>query len=109
MAFRCLVLGVGTDIGGSVRAPAALCGVYGFKPTAQRNPVLGLTGTFRGQESILGCVGPLGHCVADLIHFQKAVLDQEPWRAEPALMPLAWRDADLSPRSLTVGIMLDDG
>ena len=31
-------LGVGTDIGGSIRNPAAVNGVYGFKPTSIRIP-----------------------------------------------------------------------
>ncbi|KAM4060450.1 amidase [Hirsutella rhossiliensis] len=109
VAFRCSVLGVGTDIGGSIRGPAAFCSVYGFKPTALRNPGHGLAGIFGGQESVHGCVGPLGQCLGDLIRFQKAVLDQEPWETEPSLMPLGWRDVTLSPPSLTVGIMLDDG
>lgn len=34
VAFRGSILGVGTDIAGSVRIPALCNGVYGFKPTA---------------------------------------------------------------------------
>ena len=30
------VLGIGSDIGGSIRIPSHLCGVCGFKPTSQR-------------------------------------------------------------------------
>ena len=36
------VAALGTDTGGSVRIPAALCGITGFKPTARRVPIDGV-------------------------------------------------------------------
>lgn len=36
------ITSVGSDTGGSARIPAALCGITGFKPTAQRMPSTGL-------------------------------------------------------------------
>lgn len=55
------VAAIGTDTGGSVRIPAALTGLVGFKPTqarVSRDGVLPLS-------ILLDCVGPLAHTVAD--------------------------------------------
>ena len=55
-------LAIGTDGGGSVRIPAATCGVVGLKPSRGRVPAQG------GQESLAGLVtaGPIGRTVADV-------------------------------------------
>jgi len=42
VAARCSPLGMGTDIGGSIRGPAAFTGVYGFKPTPARSSYSGV-------------------------------------------------------------------
>ena len=34
VAANCVPFGIGTDIGGSIRGPAAACGIIGFKPTS---------------------------------------------------------------------------
>lgn len=62
-------IGIGTDTGGSIRVPAACCGVYGLKPTFGR---LGRRGVMPAHSS-LDCVGPLSADLDELIAFMTAV------------------------------------
>jgi Asp-tRNA(Asn)/Glu-tRNA(Gln) amidotransferase A subunit family amidase len=109
MGFKCAPLGIGTDIGGSIRGPAAFCGAYGFRPTALRNPYDGIILAGDGQESIRCVVGPLAaQSVEDLDLFQRAVIDQEPWDTETSLVPIPWKRVQPN-KDITVAIMWDDG
>jgi aspartyl-tRNA(Asn)/glutamyl-tRNA(Gln) amidotransferase subunit A len=56
-------IAIGSDTGGSVRIPAALCGIVGFKPSRQRVPT---TGAFPLSTS-LDSIGPLARSVADCV------------------------------------------
>lgn len=68
------LLGIGTDIGGSIRVPAAFCGVYGFKPSVARMPHGGLSGPHGGMDNIVGVVGPMARHVNDLELFCQVCL-----------------------------------
>src|ERR1700730_3584612 len=54
------VVAIGTDTGGSVRIPAAPCGIVGFKPTQKRIPRDGVTTL----STTLDSIGPLANSVA---------------------------------------------
>jgi len=77
VADRMAVVALGTDTGGSVRIPAAVCGIVGFKPTARRVPIDGVVPLSTSLDSI----GPLANCVEDC-----AIVDAV-FAAEPVSVP----------------------
>ncbi|CAF4807039.1 unnamed protein product [Rotaria sp. Silwood1] len=103
------LIGIGTDIGGSIRFPAASNGVYGLKPTTFRLPARGLMVAQAGSQSIIGVIGPLARTREDINLFMKTILDTEPWRIDPSLVPIPWRTITLDSKNLTVAVMWDDG
>ncbi|MDO5289166.1 MAG: amidase [Pseudomonadota bacterium] len=74
---------IGSDTGGSVRIPAALCGLVGFKPTQRRVPT---TGTLPLSTS-LDSIGPLGASVRCCALTDTVLAGQPP--AVPAPLPVA--------------------
>ncbi|KLK92045.1 amidase [Microvirga vignae] len=76
-------ISIGSDTGGSVRIPAALNGVVGFKPTAKRVP---LEGAFPLSPS-LDSIGPLARSVQDCAFTDAIMAGDEPCTLEP--YPLA--------------------
>jgi fatty acid amide hydrolase len=59
-------LGLGNDIGGSLRIPAAFCGITSIRPTAGRTPDHCGHGLPVGQRGIVSQVGPMAKHVEDL-------------------------------------------
>ncbi|WP_445501131.1 amidase [Microvirga sp. G4-2] len=76
-------ISIGSDTGGSVRIPAALNGIVGFKPTAKRVP---LEGAFPLSPS-LDSIGPLARSVQDCAFADAIMAGEEPRTLEP--YPLA--------------------
>lgn len=84
--------GFGTDIGGSVRIPAAFNFLYGLRPSAGRVPYEGAANSMDGQSSILSVIGPLATTARSVRLLFKAVLAQEPWLHDPLVLEIPWRD-----------------
>ncbi|KHN97140.1 Amidase family protein [Metarhizium album ARSEF 1941] len=102
-------LGVGTDRDGSIRIPAAYCGLYAFRPSAKRVPLRASECAMSGQESIVAVAGPLAHNVDDMELFFQVNSDAKPWLTEPLLrMPWTSQMDQMQHQKLRVGVMLWD-
>lgn len=88
------VAAIGSDTGGSVRIPAALCGLTGFKPTARRVPLEGVL-PLSAQLDSLGPIAASVGCCAVL----DAILAGEP---VPTLAPFSLRGLRLAAPSTLV-------
>jgi len=76
-------IAIGSDTGGSVRIPASVCGIVGFKPSRQRVPTEGAFPLSYTLDSI----GPMARSVADCARADAVMAGIAPWPLEPA--PLA--------------------
>jgi Asp-tRNA(Asn)/Glu-tRNA(Gln) amidotransferase A subunit family amidase len=107
VAARLCSAAIGTDTGGSVRIPAALCGVVGLKPTlgrASRGRMLGLSWSY-------DVLGPITRTVADAATLLSVVASGpdplDPYAtADPsgATLPATIDDAGVSLRGVRIGI-----
>jgi fatty acid amide hydrolase len=99
-------LGLGTDIGGSVRIPAAFCGIASMKPTAGRCDDMGRFSSPLGQRAIASQVGALARNVEDVALGIQIINGGV--RPEAPGQPLGdWRATDVS--KLRVAYYTDDG
>ncbi|KAF4466159.1 general amidase [Fusarium albosuccineum] len=111
IAMKGSVLGVGTDIGGSIRGPSAFCGIYGFKPTSYTLPMKGfLNAPFTAELNILCSAGPMCRSLRDMDLFVRSVLSAKPYLLDPSIIPLPWTGLQTPvTRRLKIGIISNDG
>lgn len=95
-------LHIGTDIGGSVRLPAAWCGLAGLKPSLGRVPI--------DPPYMARAAGPMTRTVTDCA-LMMGVLSQPDARDHMSLPPaqIDWMQLQRDLRGLRIGLLLDAG
>ncbi|KAK0500608.1 general amidase [Armillaria luteobubalina] len=114
IALRGSPLGIGSDIGGSIRIPSSFCGIYGLRPSHGRVPYAGCVNSMEGQDSIMSVLGPMSNSLSGLKHLMKAVVDAKSWYRDALVIPKAWSEEEYelinhgNGKSLCFGILWDD-
>jgi Asp-tRNA(Asn)/Glu-tRNA(Gln) amidotransferase A subunit family amidase len=113
VAMRGSAIGIGTDIGGSIRVPAMCNGIYGFKPSNGRVPFGGQENgnpEGKGRSGIQAVAGPIARSVADIDVLMREIVP----RAElydHECIPGCWpsQPPQNKPQKFTVGVLRSDG
>ncbi|WP_019936221.1 indoleacetamide hydrolase [Bordetella sp. FB-8] len=100
LAARIVPGAIGTDTGGSVRLPAALCGVVGLRPSAGRYPQQGIAPISHTRDT----AGPMARTVHDVALLDTILCGRAPGATFCAALPQnlrlgvlsagAWQDLD---------------
>jgi amidase len=95
------------DIGGSIRYPAAVCGVTAIRPTAGRVPKWSATSLVNPApslaETMMAVEGPIARHVKDLRIALQAMSVHDP--RDPASLPMPYRDEPVRPQGTKVGVV----
>jgi aspartyl-tRNA(Asn)/glutamyl-tRNA(Gln) amidotransferase subunit A len=102
VAANLATVALGSDTGGSIRQPAALCGVVGMMGTYGRVSRYGLVAF----ASSLDHIGPFGRSVRDVALVLKIIAGRDPMDSTAADVPVPDYEASLDgdPRGLRVGV-----
>jgi fatty acid amide hydrolase len=109
VAARATVLAIGSDIGGSIRIPAAFCGIYGFKPSSHRTTSLECVATHPTamcppELLVKASYGPLGRCVEDLVLVVQTWWQEKLWKRDCMVIPLEFNNHEYnSKKKLKIG------
>ena len=119
VAMKGSMIGIGTDIGGSIRIPAMCNGIYGFKPSNLRLPYGGQALTApegRSRAGVQAVAGPIARSVRDIDVLMRELLPRATLWAEDC-MPCSWSTSPPTSQirgsgpngELVIGILRSDG
>lgn len=109
LALRGSVLGVGTDIGGSIRVPSVCNGIYGLRPTVGIVPHGGVRDlTTPGTDGVRSTAGPLATSFRDISLFLKTIMQMGTWKYDSTVISVPWTNS-IPKNKVRIGLVLDEG
>jgi fatty acid amide hydrolase len=104
-------MGVGTDIGGSIRMPGAWCGIMGMMPTGGRFTSVGNSPeVFPGIETLQATCGPIVRFAEDAVLFYRVLSKSNMSVLDPLTPPVAFDEQKYtSKEKLVIGYFINDG
>jgi amidase len=108
VSMRGSLIGVGTDIAGSIRIPAFCCGIYGFKPSPYRVAYDLQSDAVREGDPLMEIVppvaGPLCHSIRDARLFLETVIQKKYFDLDFTTTPVPWREQSVE-SPLVIGLL----
>ncbi|KFV80911.1 Vitamin D3 hydroxylase-associated protein, partial [Struthio camelus australis] len=102
------ILGIGSDIAGSIRLPSSFCGLCGLKPTGNR--IRYIPPSVCSFIHLTGMLGPMARDVDSLALCMKALLCEEMFRLDPVVPPIPFNEEVYSSsKPLRIGYYEGDG
>uniref|UniRef100_A0AC34Q5B7 Amidase domain-containing protein n=1 Tax=Panagrolaimus sp. JU765 TaxID=591449 RepID=A0AC34Q5B7_9BILA len=110
VAAKASFAGIGSDVGGSIRIPAAFSGCVGIKPGGYRYSHMNSTGSIPGRPYIEAAEGPLGQTVESCVDILSTIIDSNTSEDDPYIAPVPWRKQLFeSTKKLRIGYFTTDG
>ncbi|KAK6047397.1 Amidase [Cooperia oncophora] len=105
------VLGIGSDVGGSIRIPSTFCGIAGFKPSSPRFSHTFAISSIPGRQLVAANEGPMAKSISTCIEYLKvAWSDLYLYEMDPYVPPVVWQeDMFSSEKKLRIGFYTTDG
>lgn len=109
IALRGSLLGVGTDIAGSVRVPSVCNGIYGMRPSVGLVPHDGVRDlNVPGTDGVRSTAGPMATTLRDCAFFLKSIMQADTWKYDGAALSLSWNHTIVD-KKLRIGVVEDNG